>query len=124
MDDHVMSMFALSGGGSGIVHADFLRPDKAQGHGDDRVRLASTRGIMEVRNGVCLLTTHTRSETNITGWGLASSMHRKLPAAFRGKAANYYSTAAFLEMAELLLQARDWAERLGHGDSKQQPTGD
>ena len=30
---------------------DYLRPDTAPSHGDDRIRVAGTEGVVEVRNG-------------------------------------------------------------------------
>jgi predicted dehydrogenase len=34
---------------------DYLRPANAPSHGDDRIRVAGTRGVVEVRNGEALL---------------------------------------------------------------------
>jgi len=34
---------------------DYLRPANAPSHGDDRIRVAGTRGVIEVRNGEALL---------------------------------------------------------------------
>src|SRR4029078_4948767 len=39
MEEYVTAIFELEGGGSGIVHADYYRPDKAPTHGDDRLRV-------------------------------------------------------------------------------------
>lgn len=111
MEDHVLCAFALEGGGSGLVHADFLRPASARTHGDDRLRLAGSRGIAEVRDGRCLLTTEGRPETDITDTAPTVPVHQALLAAQASGGDEYYSTAASLEMAELLLQARDVADR-------------
>ena len=110
MEDHVACAFALEGGGSGLVHADFLRPALARTHGDDRLRLAGSKGMIEVRDGRCLLTTHDRPETDITDTVPTVPVHQALLAALASGGDEYYSTAASLEMAELLLQARDVAD--------------
>ncbi len=110
MEDHVLCAFALEGGGSGLVHADFLRPSSAKTHGDDRLRLAGSRGIVEVRDGRCLLTTHSQPETDITDTVPTVPVYQALLAALACGGDEYYSTAASLEMAELLLQARDVAD--------------
>ncbi len=107
MEDHVLCGFGLEGGGSGLVHADFLRPASAQTHGDDRLRLAGSRGLVEVRAGRCRLTTHGQPETDITDTAPSVPVYQALLAALAGGGDEYYSTAASLEMAELLLQARD-----------------
>ena len=111
MEDHVVCVFALEGGGSGLVHADFLRPLSAKTHGDDRLRLAGSRGLVEVRDGRCLLTTHSQPETDITDTVPSVPVHQALLAALASGGDDYYSTAASLEIAELLLQARDVTDR-------------
>lgn len=40
----------------GSVSIDYLRPSQAAGHGDDRIRIAGTEGILEVREGKVFLT--------------------------------------------------------------------
>lgn len=110
-EDHVLCAFGLEGGGSGLVHADFLRPAGAETHGDDRLRLAGSRGLVEVRAGRCLLTTEDRPERDITESVPATPVYQALLAALAAGGTDAYSTAASLEMAELLLQSRDVADR-------------
>lgn len=43
-------MLTLQGGVSAQVSADYLRPANAPSHGDDRVRVVGTQGILEVRD--------------------------------------------------------------------------
>ena len=109
-EDHVLCAFGLEGGGSGLVHADFLRPAGAGTHGDDRLRLAGSRGLVEVRAGRCLLTTHDQPEQDITETIPAIPVYQALLAALADGGTEAYNTAASLEMAELLLQARDVAD--------------
>ena len=42
----------------GTVSADFLRPEKAESHGDDQLRIAGTKGVIEVAHGKAILTTN------------------------------------------------------------------
>jgi predicted dehydrogenase len=49
-DDNASLALKLSGGGSAAVHLDFLRPMTSASHGDDRLRVAGTLGIIEVTN--------------------------------------------------------------------------
>lgn len=107
MEDYTVSGFALAGGGAGIVHADYLRASHADGHGDDRLRLAGSQGTVEVRNGRCFLNTHDAAEKDITRQGGTPVVYKELLAALNGEMADYYSTAASLETAALLLSARD-----------------
>ena len=52
------TLFRLDNGGSATVHMDYLRPATASGHGDDRLRVSGSRGIVEYQEstGVTLLT--------------------------------------------------------------------
>ncbi len=115
MEDHVVSVFALEGGGTGVVHADFLQAAGAARHGNDRLRLAGTRGVLEVRADRCLLTTQDGPETDITESVPARPVHQALLAALLGEDATLYSTEASLETAGLLLQARDIADSAASG---------
>ena len=110
MEDHAVCVFELGGGGTAMVHADYLRPAKADTHGDDRVRLAGSLGVLEVRGGRCGLVTNDQAETDITDEATPPPVHRQLLAAVRGQSQGRYSTAASLEMAAVLLCARDAAD--------------
>jgi predicted dehydrogenase len=52
------TLFRLDNGGSATMHLDYLRPAAASGHGDDRLRVSGTRGIVEYQpsTGVTLMT--------------------------------------------------------------------
>lgn len=53
MEDHVALNFAMKGGASCAITADFLRPAHAPSHGDDRLRVMGTEGYVEVRDEEC-----------------------------------------------------------------------
>ncbi len=106
MEDHVTVCCGLANGGTALVHADFLRPAKAASHGDDRIRVAGSAGLVEVRDGRCALTTHEAEATEITAEGEGPGVADELLRALDGEPATY-STAASLYMARVLLQAQD-----------------
>jgi predicted dehydrogenase len=110
-EEYCTAMFELDGGATGIVHADFYRPDKTATHGDDRLRVAGTQGVVEVRGGRCLLLASDGSEQDLTESVPSRPMHAELLAAIRGETREYFSTEASLEMAEILLRARDAADK-------------
>jgi len=58
MENTTATIFRLDNGGTGSLHMDYLRPDTAPGWGDDRLRLAGTRGVAEYQaaTGVTLVT--------------------------------------------------------------------
>ncbi len=105
-EDHVVALFELQNGGNALVHADFLRPSGAKSHGDDRLRLAGTRGVIEVRDGRCLLI-DAQGESDITDSAPVRPIAMEFLAAIAGEANTVYSTAQSLEIAEVLLRARD-----------------
>jgi predicted dehydrogenase len=106
MEDHCAALFELEGGATGIVHADYLRPPAAATHGDDRIRVAGTQGVIEVRGGRCVLI-GSGGETDITEAAHPQAIHLELLAALRGEASDLYSTELSLELAAVLLCARD-----------------
>jgi predicted dehydrogenase len=88
MEDHVAAMFVLSNGGTAIVHADFLRPVAAATHGDDRLRVAGSEGV---------LTDQVQSRP----------MHEELLSALQGHPSEFFSTAQSIATARLLLRVRE-----------------
>lgn len=65
-----------------------------------------------MQGGRCLLTTQDQPERDITETVPTLPVYQALLAALASGGTEAYSTAASLEMAELLLQARDVADRL------------
>jgi len=49
MDDNAGALMLMDNGGSATLRVDFLRPAGAATHGDDRVRFAGGKGVLEVR---------------------------------------------------------------------------
>ncbi len=64
METTTSSSFRLDNGGTASLHMDYCRPATAGSHGDDRLRLAGTRGVAEymAATGVTLLTTARKPE--------------------------------------------------------------
>jgi predicted dehydrogenase len=47
-EDYAGLLFNLANGGTAVAHLDFLRPESAPTHGDDRLRIAGSEGVLEV----------------------------------------------------------------------------
>jgi predicted dehydrogenase len=109
MEDHCTALFELEGGATGLVHADYLRPAGAPTHGDDRLRIAGTKGVAEVRGGRCIFIDRD-GERDVTESVSVQPIHLELLAALRGEDRDLYSTEKSLEMAATLLHARDAAD--------------
>jgi len=58
MENVTASLFRLDNGGAATLRMDYLRPETAPTHGDDRLRLAGTQGVVEYQGttGVTLMT--------------------------------------------------------------------
>lgn len=110
MEDHCSAAFSFVGGGTGLVHADFLRPAGAPTHGDDRLRIAGAEGVIEVRDGRCVLMVRDESPRDITDAVKPRPLHRELLAAALEGDDAWFGTAASLETAAYLLHARDAAD--------------
>lgn len=109
MEDHVALLARLEKGAAAMITADFLRPSGAPDHADDRLRIAGSRGVVEVIGNECRLVTATeapkvlavRAEHDKTATGL------KFIETLRGRGDGTFSTAETLRMARCLLAARD-----------------
>lgn len=64
MENVTGSLFALDNGGIAVLRMDYLRPETAPTHGDDRLRLAGLEGIAEYQaaTGVTLMTAKSKPE--------------------------------------------------------------
>ncbi len=65
MENVTGSLFKLDNSGIGTLRMDYLRPDTAASHGDDRLRLAGTKGVAEYQaaTGVTLVSSSRKPET-------------------------------------------------------------
>ena len=111
MEDHCAALFELEGGGTGIAHADYFRPDKAKSHGDDRLRVAGSGGVVEVRDAKCILINNDGGEQDVTDLVATKPIHEELLAAVRSESQELYNTSASMEIAAVLLHARDAADK-------------
>ena len=103
-------MLALRGGVSAQVSADYLRPAHAPTHGDDRVRVVGTAGVLEVRDDKVWLTNRTHD-------GLAPEPLLEVPGIFEdfihtleGGGLGLLDAAESFEDSRLALLARDAAD--------------
>jgi predicted dehydrogenase len=108
MEDHVALLCEMSNGASCVIHGDYLRPAQAPTHGDDRLRVVGSDGVLEVRDGLCIAITN-EEELRILEMSApkATDTARGLLAAVRGEADARITTGECLRIAEVLLRARE-----------------
>lgn len=64
MENTTATLFRLDNGGAAVLRMDYLRPETAPTHGDDRLRLAGTKGVVEYQQstGVTLITSNKKPQ--------------------------------------------------------------
>ncbi|HLJ18105.1 MAG TPA: Gfo/Idh/MocA family oxidoreductase [Bryobacteraceae bacterium] len=111
MENTTVSGFRLDNRGTASLHMDYYRPETAPTHGDDRLRLAGTKGVaeyMDATGGVTLITTKSKL-TTISGLPPAGSVFVDfLENVYNGKPATL-PLADIYRVCEITLAANDAA---------------
>ena len=66
MENTAAISYQLDNGGTADLRLDYLRPEAASSHGDDRIRIAGERGVLEYMGGRVTLITDTKGLHEIT----------------------------------------------------------
>ena len=108
MENTAVSIYRLSNGGNGSFHLDYCRPPAAVSHGDDRLRIAGTKGIVEYQEHLGVtLTTADHAEMKIDPLPPAKSLFIDyLESVYLGKAVGL-PVADIYRANDLVLTARD-----------------
>lgn len=112
MENTTGTLFRLDNGGIAVLHMDYLRPQTAATHGDDRLRLAGTGGVVEYQQatGVTVVTGKQNART-ITEVPQSRSLFLDfLDAVYNGKPAGL-SLSDIYRVNEIVLGARESAEK-------------
>jgi predicted dehydrogenase len=112
MENTTATIFCLDNGGTAALHMDYLRPDTAPTWGDDRLRLAGTRGVVEYQaaTGVTLVTDRL-APRQITDLPPAGSLFLDfLDSVYHGKP-TVLDPGDIYRVNEIVLAARDAGDR-------------
>jgi predicted dehydrogenase len=112
MENTTATIFKLDNGGTAALHMDYLRPETAPTHGDDRLRLAGTKGVVEYQEstGVTLVTGQEKPHV-LTDLPAAGSLFLDfLDSVYNGKTVGL-SIQDIWKVNEIVLAAREAAER-------------
>ena len=110
-EDHAIIMFKMENDVDAIMHMDYLRPAAAPTHGDDRIRIAGSKGVLEVRDERCLLLTQDQPPAELAHGGHDPDAGIEFVETIRGRGRGIYSTAESLYMADVLIKARDSVDK-------------
>lgn len=113
-EDHAGILFRLSNAGTALCHLDYLRPGTAPTHGDDRLRIAGTEGVLElVEDGKRALLTAAGRPAEELELPPAEDFFTTFVMELRGLGTHPVSTQEALDITRVCLLARQAADT-GH----------
>ena len=110
-EDHAGLLFRLANGGTATCHLDFLRPAAAPTHGDDRLRIAGSEGVLEATdsdNQVRLISA--KGKVGELPLPAAADFFGMLIACLRGEGEPLVTTEDAFAITRICLRARDAAD--------------
>jgi len=114
MEDNASVVVKLANGGTGSARIDYCRPAAAPTHGDDRIRVAGTKGVVEVTEAgskVVLMTAD--EEPREVPLPEEEMFFADFVASIKGECEHRISPADAFRMTEICLKLRDAADE-GH----------
>ena len=104
-------LFELSNGGQALVSFDYLRPAATPTHGDDRLRIAGSHGVVEVRlaDGLCQIITHADAPRELT-CPPAGQFFADFVRELRGEGQHVVGPDEAVRVTEIALKAREAAD--------------
>ena len=110
MDDAASVLLKLDNGGSATAHMDYCRPAAAHTHGDDRLRIAGSKGVVEVFNDQApRLITHDQAE-RVLPMGVEENHFVDFVRAIKTGGDCLAPEADCYRITEIVLKAREAAE--------------
>lgn len=109
-ENHASLLLRLANGASATARLDYLRPQTAPSHGDDRLRIAGTEGVIEVQGGELSLVTNSKKLHTVTP-GPGSNLFVDYVEALRNNRPVPIPADDCLYVTEAVLKARDAADQ-------------
>ena len=110
-EDHAGLLFQLANGGTATCHLDFLRPEAAPTHGDDRLRIAGSEGVLEALEiGERVNVISSRGKTGELPLPPAVDFFSTFIAELRGEGQHLVSNDEAFSITRICLKARDAAD--------------
>jgi predicted dehydrogenase len=110
MENNTALVFQLDNKGTASLRMDYLRPESAPTHGDDRLCIAGTKGIVEFQEGQLTLVTASEKSRTITDLLPGRRLFVDfLDAIYNGKK-HVITTEEIFRVTEIVLKAREAAD--------------
>lgn len=111
-ESHASLLFQMTNGASAVARLDYLRPHAADSHGDDRLRIAGTEGILQVTypNKTIQLLTNKKGAETLTPKP-TNNLFVEFMTAISENRPSRIPLEDCVEATRLVLKAREAAER-------------
>ena len=109
MEDQGGLLAELSGGGAAVINFDYLRPwgEAKRPHGDDRLRIAGTEGIIETKDAAEAVELMTPDAVEMLPLEAERNIFADFAASLAGEGDPPVTTAESFRITEVALKARD-----------------
>jgi predicted dehydrogenase len=111
MENNVTISYRLDNGGTASVRLDYLRPEAAGSHGDDRLRVAGTDGVVEQQQGEVTLITDTKKPHRVTDLPQHTPLFVDFLDSVYNGAKPLLTAEESLRVTEIMLKTRDAADQ-------------
>ncbi len=111
VEDHAGILFRLSNGGTAMLNLDYLRPESAPTHGDDRLRVIGSEGSLEILDGGSRVECISTSGIHDIELPRRKLFFQDFISELRGEGNHLISPEEPFEMTRVSLMARESAER-------------
>lgn len=111
--DHAVVNLEFEGGGTGAVTADYLRPAEAPTHGDDRLRVIGSGGVIEKKEleETVELITHDSGPRSVDLQDPPASLFADFAASLRGRTEHIIGPEAPFDVTRICIAATEAANR-------------
>jgi predicted dehydrogenase len=108
-EDNAGILLKLSNGGTAVVTLDYLRPESAASHGDDRLRVIGSKGVVEMRGDMVELIAQDAAPRELPLLP-RGSIFKDFVAYLRGQSAPAIQPAEAIAVTRICLLARQAAD--------------
>jgi predicted dehydrogenase len=110
MENNAVVIFRLVNRGSASLRMDYLRPETAPTHGDDRLRVAGTKGVVEYQRQELTLLTSGQKPASVVDLPPARLLVADFLQSLYGGPRHALSQEEVFRVSEIVLKAREAAE--------------